>query len=728
MINQPETILKNVFGYDSFRPLQKEVIKNLIEKNDTLVIMPTGGGKSLCFQIPALIFQGLSIVVSPLISLMQDQVEQLSQSDVPAVVLNSSLSLPEYRRNVELIRNGRAKLLYIAPESLLKKNILAMLSSVPVDCFAIDEAHCISQWGHDFRPEYRQLIEVRNRFPSAVCIALTATATLRVREDIKSSLCFQSSNEFIGSFNRENLFIEIVPKENPTKQTIDLINKFPNESGIIYCFSRKQVESLYNILKNEGFSVKPYHAGLSPMERSQNQNLFIRDNVRIIVATIAFGMGIDKPNVRFVVHYDLPKNIESYYQEIGRAGRDGLKSHCLLLYDYSDIAKIKYFISQKSEQEQRVANIHLAALLGFAETEVCRRIPLLKYFGENYSLEKCNMCDNCLAEETELVDITIPAQKFLSCVKRTGEKFGANHIVDVLRGSQSKKVLKFGHNNLSTYAIGKEYSKRQWIHFSRQFISKGLMTQDMTFGSLALTQKAWDVFKGKEKVFVRIKEQVRNNRAEQRGELKYDLKFFEILRKKRKELADTANVPPYSIFPDKTLIELAFYFPHSKQNFLNIHGVGEVKLKKYSHVFLDLILNYCKQHNINERPQISNNRTHISDSYHKARHIIIGEAYNSGKPISAIMNEFKIKLNTVISHLFKYQQEGNLLTRPDELLSYSKNPLEEREKIISIFKRLGPELLKPVFEALDGEIPYDDLHILRLYYLSKYQIITLNHN
>lgn len=419
MIDQARPILKRVFGFDDFRPLQAEIIGDILAKKDALVVMPTGGGKSLCYQIPALIFDGLTIVISPLISLMKDQMAQLTQSGVAAAVLNSSLVPAEYRRNVSRIKQGKAKLLYLAPEALLKSSMLEILATVEVDCLAIDEAHCISQWGHDFRPEYRRLIEAREFFPRAGCVALTATATPRVRQDIKNSLHMEVGSEFVASFNRENLFLRIVAKDNPVEQTIQFIQKFSGQSGIIYCFSRKQVEDLNAVLTDNGFSARPYHAGLAAVERNRNQEAFIRDDVQIIVATIAFGMGIDKPNVRFVVHFDLPKNIESYYQEIGRAGRDGLKSHCLLLFSYADVQKIKYFIDQKASAEKRVATIHLGALLRYAESENCRRIPLLNYFGENYTVDTCNMCDNCLSEEKNLVDLTVEAQKFLSCVKRS---------------------------------------------------------------------------------------------------------------------------------------------------------------------------------------------------------------------------------------------------------------------------------------------------------------------
>ena len=609
MTKQAQSILKSIFGYDQFRPLQAEIIGNILDRQDVLVVMPTGGGKSLCYQLPALVFEGLTVVISPLISLMKDQVEQLQQLGVSATVLNSSLSADNYRRNVELVKSQTAKLLYLAPEALLKPNMLELLSSVKVECLAIDEAHCISQWGHDFRPEYRQLIKARANFPNAACVALTATATPRVREDIKTSLQMGGDREFVASFNRENLFIQIEPKDNPLRQTLQFIEKFRNQSGIIYCHSRKQVESLYEVLKDNGFSVKPYHAGLADTERNHNQEAFIRDDVQIIVATIAFGMGIDKPNVRFVMHYDLPKNIESYYQEIGRAGRDGLNSHCLLLFSYADVQKIKFFIEQKDPAEKRVANIHLSALLRFAESEVCRRIPLLNYFGENYTTEKCATCDNCLAEDKELIDLTIPAQKFLSCVKRTGEKFGSGHLIDILRASKAKRVLQFGHDKLSTYGIGLDFSKKQWLQLSRQFLHKGLLVQDMEFGSLKLTDKGWDVLKGRSEVWGQLAQERTVARLVEESQRSDDLNFspqlFETLRRERKELADSSGVPPYVIFSDKTLVEMATYLPQSRDCLLDIHGVGAVKCDRFGAVFLEIIDRFCRENDIEERPKKS---------------------------------------------------------------------------------------------------------------------------
>lgn len=604
MINQAKIILKNIFGYEEFRSLQQEIIENVLKRKDSLVIMPTGGGKSLCYQIPALIFKDLTIVVSPLISLMEDQVNQLIALGIDAVVLNSSLSTREYQDNIDRIKQNKVRLLYLAPETLMMQKTLALLSSIQVDCFTIDEAHCISEWGHDFRPEYRQLIEVRKRFPKAVCVALTATATPRVQKDIKESLHFKKSDNFIAGFNRKNLLLQIVPKTQPTEQTLEFIKKFPNQSGIIYCLARRQVDELTEILANEGFSVKPYHAGLSDQERQENQKQFIRDDIQIMVATIAFGMGINKPNIRFVLHYDLPQNIESYYQQIGRAGRDGLHAICLFLFGYGDIQKIKFFISQKEESEQRKAALHLNAIIGLAETDVCRRIPLLQYFGEDYSTPKCEMCDNCLTEKKALLNVTIPAQQFLSCVKRTGEVFGAGHIIDVLRGSKAQNILKRSHQKLSTYGIGKDYSKKQWFHLSRQFIQKELIFQDMEFGSLKLTSKAWEVLKENQDVFARVEEEPKKQTQHEAADYIYDQDLFELLRQQRKKLADASNLPPYIIFPDKTLIEMATFFPQSREIMMELHGVGSVKFEKYGQTFLDLISEYCQKHQIKEKSKL----------------------------------------------------------------------------------------------------------------------------
>jgi len=617
-----KSILKNTFGFDEFRLLQQEIIQNILSKKDTLIIMPTGSGKSLCYQLPALIFEGLTIVISPLISLMKDQVEQLLEMGIKAIFLNSSLTHSEYQFNINMILENKIKLVYLAPEAMLTQKILNILSKIKVDCITIDEAHCISEWGHDFRPEYRQMIEVRKLFPKAVCVALTATATPRVQQDIKKNLEFEKSNEFISSFNRENLFLQIIPKIEPVFQTLEFLEKFPDQSGIIYCFSRRQVDELYEILEEKDFSVKPYHAGLSDNDRKMNQELFSKDDIQIIVATIAFGMGINKSNIRFVVHFDLPNNIESYYQQIGRAGRDGLKSHCLLLFGYGDISKIKYFINQKEGDEKRIAYFHLDALVNLCETNVCRRNPLLNYFGEKYTKENCGMCDNCGEEAKDLVDITIPAQNFLSCMKRTGEYFGAGHIIDILRGSKSQKVMDKSHHLLSTYDIGSDLSKKQWFHLSRQFIRQNLIRKDAEYGSLKITEKGWEVMQ--DKLFVTgllMEEKVKFKKIRE-ADYDFDRTLFERLRSKRKEIANASNLPPYIIFTDKALIEMSAFFPKSETNFIKINGIGQVKLEKYGDTFLDIIRDYCNEFGIEEKIKEDRTQYKLNSGNYKRNNVL----------------------------------------------------------------------------------------------------------
>ena len=719
MIEQAQTILKDIFGYDNFRPLQKEVIQNVLNNRDTLCIMPTGGGKSLCYQIPALLFEGLTIVVSPLISLMDDQVKQLEAFGIQAVMLNSSLSAAKYEENVQLVRQSKVRLLYLAPETLLMEKTLALLAAQKVSCFTIDEAHCISEWGHDFRPEYRQLTQLRKRFPESVCIALTATATQRVQQDIQKSLQFEESSSFVASFNRENLFLEIKQKSQPAQQTLDFLNKFPDQSGIIYCLSRKQVDEMAEFLEEEGYSVKPYHAGLPTDVRQQNQLSFINDDTQIMVATIAFGMGINKPNVRFILHFDLPNNIESYYQQIGRAGRDGLRADCLFLFSYGDIRKIKFFIQQKHETEQIIASTQLNALISLAETEACRRIPLLNYFGEAYSEPNCGMCDNCLTEHQPAIDVTISAQQFLSCIKHSGEMFGAGHIIDILRGSKSKKVKKFAHQSLSTYGIGKHLTKAQWFYLSRQFVQKGLLTQDLQHGSLKLTAKAWAVLKGEQSISAKLEEH-QIARALPKAEQKYDSNLFELLRQLRKKMADESNVPPYVIFPDKTLIEMAIYFPHSEEVMMQLHGVGAVKYAKYGIPFIEAITGYCETNRLAEKSK-SMPRDKISKKKQisKPRYQIVGKKFNDGSSVTELAAEFGSQTKTILDHIYKYSCKGKALRLSDDFIELSQLPPKKQEAVSSAFKKHGTFILRPVFDALEQEVSYEELKLLRLHFLCQ---------
>ncbi|NLV25297.1 MAG: DNA helicase RecQ [Deltaproteobacteria bacterium] len=721
MIQQAEEILKNIFGYRTFRPLQREIIANLLHRRDTLVVMPTGGGKSLCYQIPAQIFTGLTLVVSPLISLMKDQVEQLRAFGVEAAVLNSTLAAEEYRRNTALVTSGEARLLYLAPETLLMPRTLELLAGIRVDCLTIDEAHCISEWGHDFRPEYRQLAAVRTRFPQAVCAALTATATPRVQEDIRACLRFEASNTFIDSFDRKNLFLQIVPKSDPFRQTRHFLKRFPDQSGIVYCTARRQVDELAERLAAAGYSVRPYHAGLADEERRCNQELFIRDDIQIMVATIAFGMGINKPNIRFVLHHDLPMNIESYYQQIGRAGRDGLPAHCLLLFSYGDIRKIRFFIGQKAEPEQRVADIHLNALIGFAETEECRRGPLLRYFGEKPAAAACGACDNCTNGKKAPDDITIPVQKFLSCVRRTGERFGAGHVIDVLRGSQGQRVVQLGHDRLSTYGIGTELSKKEWFFLSRVCLQKGLLAQDPEHGGLRLTPEAWEVMRGRQNVAGRLWEEREDPGSRGPERRDFDEELFGELRILRKELADALEIPPYAVFPDRTLMEMAAYLPQTEEGLLHLHGVGRVKLDRFGRDFLDTIREFCALHGTGQAvataPAPAPDKRPASGRARGPRHLEIAVRFNEGTSVARLAEEYQVKETTILAHLHKALVQGFPLDKQTPLPELPHLSETQRTAVKEAFQRLGTERLGPLFAALNREIAYDDLHLLRLRYL-----------
>ena len=705
----PQETLRRVFGYNDFRPRQADIIANVLHRRDTLVIMPTGGGKSLCYQLPALLLDGLTVVVSPLIALMQDQVAQLRQLGVAAVCLNSSLSAADYLATVKKVRQGEVKLLYVAPETLLRFDLLMLLEQCRLTLLAIDEAHCISQWGHDFRPEYRQLVEVRQRFPQAVCLALTATATPRVQADIKASLGFRDENEFITSFDRPNLFVAVTPKVHTLRQTLAFLTAHAGQSGIIYCNTQRQVDELSAALVEHDIACLPYHAGLDSATRQRNQTAFLRDNTPVMAATIAFGMGIDKPDVRFVLHVDLPKDIESYYQQIGRAGRDGLRADCLLLYSYGDVQTIRYFISQGAASEQAERTQRLQTLVRWAEGDACRRRALLTYFGETDIADVCQMCDNCLAGAQERVDLTVPAQKFLSCVARTRELFGANHIIQVLRGSQAKEVLQRGHHQLSTYGIGQEFSVEQWKHLARQFIQQGLLTQDMQYGSLKLTEKARAVFKG-EPVWGTVAAATIS--AAVAAPAGYEAALFEQLRAHRKALADAQGAPPYMVFSDVTLQEMATYLPHSKAAFALLQGVGQQKLARYADEFLPLIAAYCREHGLSERTKtVTDGPRRLRAG--KARSEEVGDAFVAGQSIADLMEAHLVKRPTIISHLGKYAQEGGTLP-VERLRAESTLPTVVQDQVIAAFRNEGFDYLRPIFDRFAGDVSYDELHLLRI--------------
>ena len=602
------TTLKKHFGYSTFRPLQEEIVTDVLAGRDVFVLMPTGGGKSLCFQLPALMREGLTIVVSPLISLMKDQVDALQTSGIAATFLNSTLDRQEATARWRGLHRGEYRMLYVAPERLMLDTFLERALNWNIAQIAIDEAHCISEWGHDFRPEYRELRKLRRHLPDVPVMALTATATERVRTDILKQLQLREPRCYVASFNRPNLSYRVVPKSDPYKQLLAFIRSRPKESGIVYCASRKSADSLARSLHEDGVSAKPYHAGLTTAERTKHQELFLRDDVRVIAATIAFGMGINKSNVRFVVHYDLPKNLESYYQETGRAGRDGLPSECLLLFSAADVVKQTRFIAEKSDSEAQIAREQLRQMVHYAETRDCRRATLLRYFGEQCEERSCEGCDNCLAPR-ETFDGTIPAQKFLSCVHRvcarSGFGFGLNHIVEVLTGADTQGIRQRGHNELSTYGIGRELKREAWQAIGRELLRLGLIECAAgKFATLTLTKAGREALRNRTAITLTkpVDVAAKKTKASGAGAIECDELLFERLRALRRKLADERDVPAYVIFSDVSLREMARSCPETRSEFRRIPGVGEQKLKDFAELFLADVAEYLRS---NPRPQFA---------------------------------------------------------------------------------------------------------------------------
>ena len=589
--------LKKHFGYDEFRPLQEEIVTDALAGRDVFALMPTGGGKSLCFQLPALLRDGLTIVVSPLISLMKDQVDALQTSGIAATFLNSALDRHQAVERLRGLNRGEYRLLYVAPERLMLDGFLERALNWNIAQIAIDEAHCISEWGHDFRLEYRELKKLRRHMPGVPIMALTATATERVRKDIVDQLHLDDARCYVASFNRPNLTYRVVPKSSPYEQVLAFVRSRSDESGIVYCASRKTADSLATKLNGDGVKAKPYHAGLEPKERTKHQELFLRDDARVITATIAFGMGINKPNVRFVVHHDLPKNIESYYQETGRAGRDGLPSECVLLFSASDVVKQRRFIEEKSEREQRIAREQLRDMIHYAETRDCRRTTLLKYFGEEFPAP-CNGCDNCL-EPRETFDGTVPAQKFLSCIHRVRQKsgfsFGLNHIVDVLSGADTEPIRQRGHNQLSTYGIGQDLKRGAWQAIGRELLRLGFVTAAPgRFATLELTSAGWAALRERRQITLTTPYNVEEKKRSKRrvGEIECDEALFEKLRVLRRKLADERDVPAYIIFSDVALREMARAYPTTRAEFGRIPGVGQQKMRDFAETFTAAVRDY----------------------------------------------------------------------------------------------------------------------------------------
>jgi ATP-dependent DNA helicase RecQ len=592
------TSLRKVFGLHEFRRHQRDIIEGIVAGHDAFVLMPTGGGKSLCYQLPALLRSGVAIVVSPLISLMKDQVDALKENGVAAEFYNSALGAQESRRVLASLHAGELDLLYVAPERLMSPDFLQRLAELPIALIAIDEAHCVSQWGHDFRPEYAALGELRTHFADVPLIALTATADPHTREDIVHVLGLGEARRYISSFDRPNIRYSVLEKYQPMEQLKQFLAGQGHESGIVYALSRKRTEEVATHLELAGYQAAAYHAGRPADVRRDVQERFLRDDLQIVVATVAFGIGIDKPNVRFVVHYDLPKHIEGYYQETGRAGRDGLASEALLLFGMQDVVTARMLVEKGTNPEQRRIEAHkLQAMIGLAESLTCRRRVLLGYFGEELATD-CGNCDICL-NPPETFDASVAAQKVLSCVYRVGERFGVKHVVDVLRGADTERIRTLGHDRLSTYGIGAEMDTAHWSSITRQLIHRGYLIQDIaSYSVLKLTPKARPVLRGEEPLEL-ARPRISEKRAKRKKTPKTaeslapaDMELFEALRELRKELADEQGVPPYVIFGDVTLVQMSRDKPSTEEEMLEITGVGQVKLQRHGDEFLAAIANF----------------------------------------------------------------------------------------------------------------------------------------
>lgn len=720
MVHQLAPLLKQYFGYDSFRPLQREIIAATMAGKDVVAILPTGAGKSLTFQLPALAEDGITLVVSPLIALMKDQVDSLTASGIPATFLNSSLDPAEARDRSEALSNGEFKLLYAAPERVMTPGFIADLKRWNVRRIAVDEAHCISEWGHDFRPEYRQLAELRKHLPGIPFLALTATATPKVREDIARQLRMERPENFLASFNRPNLSYSILPKSKPARQVFDFVHSRPGESGIIYLQSRKGTEAVAATLKAEGISAIAYHAGLDPATRAKNQEAFLRDEARIVCATVAFGMGINKPDVRYVIHADLPKNIEGYYQETGRAGRDGLPSECLLLYSRGDLIRNLRFLEGSTDLEaSKIAEAQMRQMADFAETTTCRRTALLAYFGEKWPDENCGGCDACLNPREEY-DATLHVQKLLSCIIRAkqacGFSTGANHIAQVLAGADTAKIREYGHDKITTYGIGAETTREEWAALARQLIALGFIdcSQD-NFQTLNVSPKGSEALKSRERILLaRLPFSESSNasaKLSRAGSIPCDESLFHSLRSLRKSIADEKSVPPYVIFGDIALRHMARRYPQSKADFLNIPGVGTQKLEDYGQAFMTEI----KRHlSANEKQSFEAIKTPPPQKM-KTEGGLNGSIletlnqFKSGKTIPQIAKAREMATGTIANHIASAISNGDISPDPRQFFTVEE---EQRIDAAVATAEAGLAKLAPIHATLNGEIRYE---ILRIY-------------
>ena len=709
-IDAAREILKHRFGYDSFRMNQEQAVEAVLRKRDCVVLMPTGGGKSLCYQIPALMHEGLTVVISPLIALMKDQVDALKANGVDAAYLNSTQTAAQQVEVFRDVRSGKLKLLYVAPERLLQSGdqFIDFLRGINVSLFAIDEAHCISSWGHDFRPEYLKLAALKQQFPQIPVIALTATADHLVRKDIVERLHISNADVFVSSFNRPNIFYAVQPKRNSYGQLLEYLEERKDDSGIIYCLSRSSVDSLAADLRDEGFSALSYHAGLDKETRQKHQESFLKDETKIIVATIAFGMGIDKSNARFVVHMDLPKNVESYYQETGRAGRDGLPSDALLFFSWADVTKLKGFAEVVGNEQQSRIMLKKLDLMGkFGDLRTCRRKFLLNYFSEELAAD-CGNCDNCTTQ-LERFDGTVIAQKALSAVYRTGQRFGMAYVIDILRGSQAR-TIRDEHKNLKTYGVGADISKDEWFEYFKDLVAQGYLAQTQgQYPTLVLTESSNAVLGGRETVEL-IKIKAKDEKRSPLGNKlshPYLKDLFNTLRGVRAEFARRENVPPYVVFSDATLVEMATYLPHNERELKRISGVGDLKLDKYGAAFLREIISYCRTNKLLSRMDLKaqtrerKQRTK-RDGSGKDTYRISLDMFRDGKTIPEIAGVRGLGVSTIEGHLARSISSGEVSL--EQLV-----PLHKVETIRNAVIKVGGGALSPIKQHLGDDYTYGEI-------------------
>ena len=702
--NQAAEILSSVFGYDSFRGQQQEIIEQLLSGNDSLVLMPTGGGKSLCFQIPSIVMAGVGIVVSPLIALMQDQVNALHQLGVKAAYLNSTLSLEQVRIIEQQLLDNELDLLYIAPERLIGQRTLALFKRIKIALFAIDEAHCVSQWGHDFRVDYLQLSMLHQHFPDTPRIALTATADSRTRQEIIQRLALDHAKVFVAGFDRPNIRYRIIQKQNARKQLLAFLrSEHAGDTGIVYCLSRKKVDSTAAWLQDKGISALPYHAGMTAENRQANQHRFLMEDGLVIVATIAFGMGIDKPNVRFVAHLDLPKSVEAYYQETGRAGRDGLSANAWMVYGLQDVITLRQMLgtSNADDQHKRIELHKLDAMLSLCEQIGCRRQTLLKYFGDHLE-QACNNCDTCL-EPVQTWDGTVAAQQGLSCIYRTGQRFGVKYLIEVLRGKDTERIKSFGHDQQSTFAIGKHLDEQQWHSVFRQLIAKGLAEVDLEgYGGLRLSEASRPVLRGETTLMLRkdatpVVESRKSRRRDHRPLDSKDSSLWDALREKRKQLAEAQDVPPFVIFHDATLMQMIEMQPTNHQQLLAISGVGERKLELYGDEFL-AVLDHFRQNQQDNNEGVDSIRETMA-------------MYDLGMTADQISTKMNLAEDTVYLHLAQGIEQGRMPVQ--EVVGLSSAEIGLIEETLLELPAEQRNTLKRVYEALDGVYSYGVLRCVR---------------